>query len=194
MSDIYGKRPSADTYSSTYVKRVKYISSIGQSTASSPGNQWENERDQPVAEFGNGWLKTPPSPLAYSERIILQPEELLVYSLIKISSPDGKINAVKGYFPEKFSGISKAVYDVYGIRFDCTNLRNYFYRSINNLTKGLGKYKGLLRWKFYNKNVEKIVTTYNSILINLLLDSKSLSAQNYHDLRNCLESECLCLE
>ena len=46
---------------------------------------------------------------------MFQPEELLLYCLIKISSPGHSINSVKGYSPEKFEQVSNAIRDVYGI-------------------------------------------------------------------------------
>jgi hypothetical protein len=143
---------------------------------------------QPVAEFGNNTVKIPSSPVSYCEKMSLQPEELLLYALIKMSSGDD-FNFAKGS-PEKFVYISK-VYDVYGINFNGIGLRNYFYRSTNNLRKGLGKYKGQLRWKFYSKIIQSVIRTHRSALTDLL-ELKPVSDQSVRDLRDdCFELECL---
>ena len=193
MCDINFKRPagpSLDTHSFTH-KRAKcsedHVSTY-QNTSSSSEQCTENDRVQPVAEFGNNTVKIPSSQVSYCEKMSLQPEELLLYALIKMSSGDD-FNFAKGS-PEKFVYISRAVYDVYGINFNGIGLRNYFYRSTNNLTKGLGKYKGLLRWKFYSKNIQSVIRTHRSALTDLL-ELKPVSDQSVRDLRDCFELECL---
>ena len=123
---------------------------------------------QPVAFIGNTDYHPPTTPLEYSSGLPLQPEELLLYCLIKISSPGHSINSVKGYSPEKFEQVSNAIRDVYSIHFDCVKLRNYVYRSVNNQRKGLGKFKGVLRWKYYTQYVDRIITKHQKVLINLL--------------------------
>ena len=40
---------------------------------------------------------------------------------------------------------------------------------MNNLTKGLGKYQGRLRWKFYSKNIQSVITAHRSALTDLLV-------------------------
>ena len=119
-----------------------------------------NDREQPVADFANCFVNTDTTPIEYCGKITLQPEELFLYCLVKISSPGSNINLAKGYTPEKYLGITQAVYNVYGIRFDCVNIQNYLYRSIN-LKKGLGKYNGYLRWKFYSSYI-KIINYLNT--------------------------------
>ena len=151
-----------------------------------------NDREQPVADFANCFVNTETTPIEYCGKITLQPEELLLYCLVKISSPGSNINLAKGYTPEKYLGITQAVYNVYGIRFDCVHIQNYFYRSINNLKKGLGKYNGYLRWKFYSSYIERISSTHQTLLLNLLLNSGFTNMPgNFDDLRSDIESECL---
>ena len=106
------------------------------------------------------------------------------YPLIKISSNNDDFNFAKGS-PEKFVYISRAVYNVYAINFTGNDLRNYFYQSMNNLTKGLGKYQGRLRWKFYSKNIQSVITAHRSALTDLLV-LKPVSDQSVRDLRVCL--------
>ena len=148
--------------SSSCCKRIKLSSesdslttnSVGDTSSSSTLSAIENERLQQVAQNADAHFFPSTTALEYSSGLPLQPEELLLYSLIKISVPGNNINSVKGYSPEKFEGVSNAVWDVYGIHFDCVSLRNYFYRSITNSTKGLGKFKGILRWKYFHLNVD----------------------------------------
>lgn len=77
-------------------------------------NNYAREIIQPVADFGNNTLKIPLSPVSYCEEMLLQPKELFLCALIKISSGDDFINFAKGS-PEKFVRISRAAYNVYGI-------------------------------------------------------------------------------
>ena len=191
MCDTNFKRPATDTNSFTH-KRVKYSEDCvltGQNTSTSSEQCMGNDRVQPVAEGGDNIVKIPVSPVTYCEKMLLQPEELLLYALIKISSNNDDFNFAKGS-PEKFVHISRAVYNVYGINFTGNDLRNYFYRSMNNLTKGLGKYQGRLRWKFYSKNIQSVITAHRSALTDLLV-LKPVSDQSVRDLRDCFELECL---
>ena len=139
----------------------------------------DDNRNQPVAEIGESSLKMPFQSVFYSEKMPLQPEELLLYSLIKLHSGDD-FNFAKGC-PEKFSCIYRAIYNVYGINFDCTSLRNYFYRSFNNLRKGLRKYARRLRWKYYSQNIQIVIRTHESDLKK----SESANYELYNDLRVC---------
>lgn len=191
MCDTNFKRPATDTNSFTH-KRVKYSEDCvltGQNTSTSSEQCMGNDRVQPVAEGGDNIIKIPVSPVTYCEKMLLQPEELLLYALIKISSNNDDFNFAKGS-PEKFVYISRAVYNVYGINFTGNDLRNYFYRSMNNLTKGLGKYQGRLRRKFYSKNIQSVITAHRSALTDLLV-LKPVSDQSVRDLRDCFELECL---
>ena len=72
-----------------------------------------------------------------------------------------------GYSLEKFEQVSNAIWDVYGIHFDCVQLQNYIYRSVNNQRRGLGTFKAVLRWKYYTQNVDRIITKHQKVLINL---------------------------
>lgn len=89
----------------------------------------------PVAEYQSLFNNTVPTSVKYDGKIPLQPEELLLYSLINVVSSK-KLASIKA---EEYVNVSKAIYVVFGVRFDCQSIRNYFYRSVNNVTKGLGK-------------------------------------------------------
>ena len=80
------------------------------------------------------------------------------------------------------------------MRFDCQSIRNYFYRSVNNVTKGLGKYDGYLRWKFNSKSIQKIVSNHEDVLIDLL-KADCCDTMKYDKLHCIVETECLiCLQ
>ena len=64
-----------------------------------------------------------------------------------------------------------------------------FYRSFNNLRKGLGKYAGRLRWKYYSQK-QIVIRTHQTDLQNLL-QSETVNCELYNDLRVCVEHECL---
>ena len=110
MCHINLKRPAADVNSFTHI-RVKCSEDCvltGQNTSTSSEQCMGNDRVQSVAEFGDSIVKIPVSPVSYSEKMLVQPEELLLYALIKISSSDEVFNFAKGS-PEKFVYISRAV-------------------------------------------------------------------------------------
>jgi hypothetical protein len=121
----------------------------------------------------------------YDGKIPLQPEEPLLYSLINVVSSK-KLASIKA---EEYVNVSKAIYIAFGVRFDCQSILNYFYRF-----KGLGKYDGYLRWKFYAKSIQKIVANHECMLIDLL-EADFCDTTKYDRLRNIIESECLgCLQ
>ena len=97
---------------------------------------------------------------------------------------------------EEYVNVSKAIffiYVVFGVRFDCQSIRNYFYRSVNNVTKGLGKYDGYLSLKFYFKSIQKIVANSEYVLIDLL-KADFCDTMKYDKLRSIIETECLICE
>jgi hypothetical protein len=151
----------------------------------------DNERLQPVNDFDSIFAEAEPTSLQYNGKIPLQPEELLLYCLTDVVFPS------KSHFPvqpKQYYYLSRAVYIVYGVRFDCKGIQNYFYRSINNLSKGLGKFDGHLRWKFYLNSIQKIVTKQQSFLLKLL-DSEMCDILNCDELKMAIENECLaCLQ
>lgn len=199
MSKLYGKREAEETFTpctkrgrvSAGENHESYITSVGEVSG--------NDREQPVADFANCFANTEPTPAQYCGKMSLQPEELLLYCLVKLVATNGNINLTKGFTAEKYFGITQAVYNVCGVRFDCANLQNYFYRSTNNLTKGLGKYHGYLRWKFYSNYIERIISTHQTLLLQSLVQTQSSEFSNrpckYDELNRDLENECLsCLE
>lgn len=147
-----------------------------------------NERLQPVNDFESIFAEAEPTPLQYNGKIPLQPEELLLYSLLNTHTPSSKSNC--SFQPQKYYYVSKAVYVVYGVRFDCKGIQNYFYRSTNNLQKGLGKFDGHLRWRYYSSNIEHITSKHQLLLLKLL-DSEISDSPNCDDLKAEIESECL---
>lgn len=151
----------------------------------------DNERIHPVAQYQSLFNNTVPTSVNYNGKIPLQPEELLLYSLINVVSSK-KLASIKA---EEYVNVSKAIYVVFGVRFDCQSIRNYFYRSVNNMTKGLGKYDGYLRWKFYHKSIQKIAANHECMLIDLLEADVFCDATKYDKLRSIIENECLvCLQ
>ena len=74
-----------------------------------------NERLQLCADLENAFLNDVPTPIHYCRKIILQPEELLLYSLVNIALPPGTKLGMRS--AEKYAGISLAIYKVYGVCF-----------------------------------------------------------------------------
>ena len=176
------KRPASDSGSPS-TKRFKKTTNIDVNSSSINNN----ERLQPVHDFESIFAEAEPIFLQYNGKIPLQPEELLLYCLTNV------VFSSKCHFPvqpEKYYCLSKAVYMVYGVKFDCKGMQNYFYRSVNNLSKGLGKFDGHLRWKFYSNSIKNIVTKHQSFLLKLL-DSEICDSLNCDDLKMEIESECM---
>jgi hypothetical protein len=74
-----------------------------------------NERLQLCADLENAFLNAVPTAIHYCRKIILQPEELLLYSLVNIALPPGtKLGMCSA---EKYAGISLSIYKVYGVCF-----------------------------------------------------------------------------
>jgi hypothetical protein len=193
MCDNFGKRQGTATCGPPK-KRLKDFGIISTATdANCSGDEVlleGNERNQPVADFESLYKNADPTPLAYNGKIPLQPEELLLYSLLNVSLSSKSIYSVKSYTAEKFLDVARAVYVVCGVRFDCPSIQNYFYRAINNLTKGLGKYKGRLRWNFYSDCITQIATKHRPLLC-CVLTSGLCNQQNYCELKQDLENQCL---
>ena len=193
MCDNFGKRQG----SATCGPPKKRLKEFGISTATDVNCSSDevlldgNERNQPVVDFESLYRNAEPTPLAYNGKIPLQPEELLLYSLLNVSLSSKSINSVKGYTAEKFLDVARAVYVVCGVRFNCSSIQNYFYRAINNLTKGLGKYEGRLRWNFYSDCVTQIVTKHQPLLCYILTSGLTCNQQNCRELKEDLENQCL---
>ena len=192
MCDTYCKRRAGEQLASPGIKRVKVSidEEAATSTKQDTTNVSANERLQPCADFENYISNVEPTSIQYCGKITLQPEELLLYALVNVSVPPG--TNLARCSPEKYAGISFAIYKVYGVCFKCKHIQNYYYRSINNLSKGLGKFNGCLRWKFYSNYIERIVSKHQQTIHSLFLDSSLNSdIQNFDDFKKDLEAECL---
>lgn len=147
---MFDKRLASDSGSSSTI-RFKKTTNIDENSSSINNNK----RLQPVRDFKSIFAETEPNSIQYDSKIPLLPEDLLLYWLANI------VFSSKFYFPfqpKKYYCLSKAVYMVYGVRLDCKGMQNYFYQSvINNLSKGLGKFDGHLRGKFYSNNIKNVV-------------------------------------
>jgi len=93
--------------------------------------------------------------------------ELLLYALVNVAFPENAFN-FKAKSPDKYDPIIKVIDRIYQIQFKKYDLTNYFYRSKNNLTKNLGKMKGILRWVYYKDALSKTVEKFNPLLNSLL--------------------------
>jgi hypothetical protein len=107
-------------------KRIKVSQVDEQATISSEQNVTNafavapngNERLQPCADLENAFLNAVPTPIQYCRKITLQPEKLLLYSLMNNALPPGtKLGMCSA---EKYAGISLAIHIVtmvYGVCF-----------------------------------------------------------------------------
>lgn len=187
MSDTYCKRRAGEQLASPGKRAKVSIDSEGATSAMSDGIE-RNERLQPCADFESFMANAEPTSIQYCGKISLQPEELLMYALVNLSVPPGT-NLARCSL-EKLAGVSFGVYKVYGIYFNCKHIQNFFYRSTNNLCKGLGKFNGYLRWKYFSNYIERIVSKHQQALHSLFVDSDD-NSQCFDDLKNDLESQCL---
>ena len=86
MSEYFGKRQAGET-SAFSCKRSRVSAADESLTTTGEVTPKGNYREQPVADFGNCFVNTETTPIEYCGKITLQPEELLLYCLVKISSP-----------------------------------------------------------------------------------------------------------
>lgn len=133
------------------------------------------------------------SPLEYSTGVELCESKLLLYSLLAAAFPD---NSFRARYHEKYLGISSAIERVFHVNFGSTAIANYLYRANNNLRRDLGKVNGILRWKYYREEIERIVRVHLSTLQGLIssrdLDSNiEMSGNTVTGLRQQLTQECL---
>ena len=61
----------------------------------------------------------------------------------------------------------------------------------NNLTKGLGKYEGHLRWNFYADCITQIATKHHESLCYILTSGLTCNQKIYRELEKDLENQCL---
>ena len=90
MCDTYCKKRAAEQH--TYPSKKTNVSQIDeQATYSSSGPNLPdgNERLQPSAGLEDALINAVPTPIQYCRKITLQPEELLVYSLVNVALPPG---------------------------------------------------------------------------------------------------------
>ena len=72
---------------------------------------------------------------------------------------------------------------MFGVRFDCQSILNYFHLSLNNVTKGLGKYDVYLR--FILKSIQKVIANRECLSIDLFeADFCDTSATKYDELHS----------
>ena len=93
MCDNFGKR-QADDMSATPCKRIKVLelqdrhrlatsgSCSNSSTTVVEASAQGNYREQPVADFEDGFTNILPTPIKYCSELPLQPEELLLHCLV----------------------------------------------------------------------------------------------------------------
>lgn len=75
------------------------------------------------------------------------------------------------------------------MHFSSTAIANYLYRANNNLTRDSGKVNGILRWRYYREEVERIVTT-NSSTLQPLISPRDTIMDSLTELHKHLTQEC----
>ena len=124
--------------------------------------------------------------LEFSTGIELCESELLLYSLLVVAFPG---NSFRTRYHEKYLNISTAIDNVFHVHFSSTAIANYLYRANNNLTRDLGKVSGILRWRYYQEEIGRIVTT-NSSTLQALISSRDTIMDSVTELRKHLAQEC----
>lgn len=141
-----------------------------------PSNFDSSEVDQEVDKSGVNELRRPHDiankelikedsdikPILYAAGLSL-PEELLLYTGIKVLFPD---TPIKRYSKEKYKPIVNLVWEVLNIKITENSISNYICRSLNRESrpKGFGKQNGILRWHFYSKFVSQIVDAHAKVV------------------------------
>ena len=94
-------------------------------------------------------------------------------------------NSCRARYNEKYHCISSTIENVCHVHFSSKAFSNYLYCANKNLTKDLGKVKGLLRWSFYQKETDKIVENSRPTL-KALVSSREPSRTDVDKLREQL--------
>ena len=84
-------------------------------------------------------------PVQFKSGMPLTPEELLLYASMKICFPK---YTFKCHSMDKYNVIVNVLRSCCGITFRNYSIRNYFYQASNDIVRGLGKEKGILRWRW----------------------------------------------
>lgn len=137
----------------------------------------------------NKSLEDPLSMHVFRTGCPLTKEELLLYSIVKISFPENGFN-FKAKTTEKYEPIILAVDRVYNSHFKNYNFRNYFHRSSHNLMKNLGKVKGVLSWVYYKDNVIEVLERFTHLLKGLLTDSNVVLGNDIEELKSFIQMQC----
>ena len=174
--------------------KQKNISSHNSVTAESNGEntlqavtEVDSTRRHSQAESPKGTrVETFSSYLEFSTGIELCESELLLYSLLVVAFPG---NSFRARYHEKYLNISTTIENVFHVHFSSTAIANYLYRANNNLTRDLGKVNGILRWRYYREEIERIVTT-NSSTLQALISSRDTIMDSVTELRKHLAQEC----
>ena len=120
------------------------------------------------------------SSLEFTTGVEMRESELLLYSLLAAAFPN---NSFRARYHEKYLGISSAIESVYHKNFGSSAIANYLYRANNNLRRDLGKVSGILRWRYYREEIERIVTDHFSTL-QALISSRDYDSINTEMSRN----------
>ena len=97
----------------------------------------------------------------------LCPEELLIYTLMKIEFKTSTFT--KHHSIVKYKRISKVVSKVCGVRFNPSVIRRFFPRISNNEMKAtVGKQNGEVRWSFFSGKIDELLRTMGKELEKIL--------------------------
>ena len=117
----------------------------------------------------------------------LSPEELLLYALMKISFKTSTFS--RHHTMSRYTPISRAISRVCGIYFKAMSIRQYFPMVSGNKFKSyVGKENGVVRWKYFECEIEKFIQTSEGNLMKLLNGHECAQESCVYPISQCLKN------
>ncbi|CAB3987148.1 Hypothetical predicted protein, partial [Paramuricea clavata] len=102
----------------------------------------------------------------------LCPEELLIYSLMKLQFKTYTFN--RHHSISQHVKIADVVSTICGAQFEPTSMRRFFPRIANNeLKSNVGKENGKVRWSYFGKQIDELICVSGKDLEQMLNSSKT---------------------
>lgn len=105
-------------------------------------------------------------PVHFKNDTPLTEDELLLYALMTASFPSDTFT--KNHSIEKYDNIVQVIDNIIGVHYSSQSVRHYFHRVLKNKVKGVGKTKGVLRWRYFKDDIWNVMHSQAEVLQSLL--------------------------
>ena len=119
----------------------------------------------------------------------LCPEELLLYSLMKLSFKT--YTFTKHHSTSRYEPIVLIISRICGVQFTTSSIRRFFPRVSNNeFRSDVGKYNGKVRWVHFGANIEAFISVCGSDLEKFLSNPSALTENDIFQINEKLKEVC----